>query len=140
MHSSRGAVLPMSFRLVRRVVYQFAFAALYLSFTHVAGATEPDPMDWPNWRGPQQNRVSMEKGLVEKWDPEGGDGSNVLWKKKELAGRSTPIVLRGKLYAIVHDKVETADEGEKVVCADAATGEPIWEHRFNVYLSDAPAE
>src|SRR5262245_3209596 len=24
-----------------------------------------DPLDWPNWRGPQQNRVSMEKGLVE---------------------------------------------------------------------------
>lgn len=103
------------------------------------GATT-DPLDWPNWRGPQQNRVSMEKGLVEKWDPEGGEGSNVLWKKKELGGRSTPIVLRGKLYTITHDKLETADEGEKVVCVDAATGEPIWEHRFNVSLTDAPAE
>jgi len=97
-------------------------------------------MDWPNWRGPQQNRVSMEKGLIDTWDPAGGDGSNVLWKKKELGGRSTPIVMRGKLYAIVHDKVETADEGEKVVCVDAATGQTLWEHRFNVYLSDAPAE
>ncbi len=103
-------------------------------------AATTDPLDWPNWRGPQQNRVSMEKGLVEKWDPEGGEGSNLLWKKKELGGRSTPIVLRGKLYTIIHDKAETPDEGEKVVCVDAATGEPIWEHRFNVYLSDAPAE
>ena len=90
-------------------------------------------MDWPNWRGPQQNRVSTEKGLVEKWNPEGGEGSNVLWKKEELGGRSTPIVLRGKLYTIVHDKPETANEGEKVVCADAATGKILWEHRFNVY-------
>src|SRR5437764_325013 len=48
-----------------------------------------DPLDWPNWRGPQQNRVSTEKGLVQKWNPEGGEGSNVLWKKKELGGRST---------------------------------------------------
>ena len=71
-------------------------------------------MDWPNWRGPQQNRVSMEKGLVEEWNPDGGEGSNLLWKKKELAGRSTPIVMGGELYVIVHDKTETADEGEKV--------------------------
>jgi outer membrane protein assembly factor BamB len=82
----------------------------------------------------------MEKGLVEEWNPDGGEGSNLLWKKKELAGRSTPIVMRGKLYTIVHDQPETADEGEKVVCADPATGEIKWEHRINVRLTDAPAE
>lgn len=103
-------------------------------------AADIDPLDWPNWRGSQQNRASVEKGLVEKWNPEGGEGSNLLWKNAALAGRSTPIVMRGKLYTIVHDKPETADEGEKVVCADAATGKTLWEHRFNVYLSDAPAE
>lgn len=130
----------MSFGSLRRVVHWLAIAATSLLFISVAWAAEPDPMDWPSWRGPQQNRVSMEKGLIEKWDPDGGEGSNLLWKKKELAGRSTPIVLRGKLYTIIHDKVETADEGEKVVCVNAETGEPIWEHRFNVYLSDAPAE
>jgi outer membrane protein assembly factor BamB len=100
------------------------------------GAT--DPMDWPNWRGPQQNCASTEKGLVESWDPEGGPGSNLLWKSSKLAGRSTPIVMRGKLYTIVRDQPDTATEGEKVVCADAATGDIIWEHRFNVYLSEVP--
>ncbi len=40
-------------------------------------AAEADPLDWPNWRGPQQNRVSTEKGLIESWDPEGGEGSNL---------------------------------------------------------------
>ena len=49
-------------------------------------------------------------------------------------------MLRGKLYTIVRDQPETANEGEKVVCADAATGEILWEHRFNVYLSDVPAD
>jgi outer membrane protein assembly factor BamB len=101
-------------------------------------ANEPDPMDWSNWRGPQQNRISTEKGLVESWDPEGGPGSNLLWKNAELAGRSTPIVMRGKLYTIVRDQPGTATEGEKVVCADPATGEIQWEHRFNVYLSEVP--
>ena len=55
-----------------------------------------------------------------------------------MGGRSSPIVLRGKLYTIVRDQPETANEGEKVVCADAATGEILWEHRFNMYLSDVP--
>lgn len=128
----------MSFRSSCRFsLFAWAIGSLTLS---AASAATPDPMDWPNWRGPQQNRVSTEKGLVEKWNPEGGEGSNLLWKTKELAGRSTPIVMGGKLYTIVHDKVETAEEGEKVVCADAATGKILWEHRFNVYLSDAPAE
>jgi outer membrane protein assembly factor BamB len=120
--------------------FAFLLATGSLLSNSIAHAAAPDPLDWPNWRGPQQNRVSMEKGLVEKWDPEGGADSNLLWKKKELGGRSTPIVLRGKLYAITHDKPESADEGEKVVCVDAATGKTLWEHRFNVYLSDAPAE
>lgn len=97
-------------------------------------------MDWPSWRGPQQNRVSTEKGLIDHWDPNGGEGSNLLWKKKELAGRSSPIVMRGKLYTIVRDEPETATEGEKVVCADAATGEILWKHRFNVWLTDLPGD
>ena len=35
---------------------------------------------------------------------------------------------------------DTPREGEKVVCVDAATGETIWENKFNVFLSDVPAE
>jgi outer membrane protein assembly factor BamB len=109
----------------------------FIGFASAASAAT-DPMDWPNWRGPQQNCTSTEKGLIESWDPEGGPGSNLLWKNPELAGRSTPIVMRGKLYTIVRDQPGTANEGEKVVCADPATGEILWQHRFNVYLSEVP--
>ncbi|HJQ82032.1 MAG TPA: PQQ-binding-like beta-propeller repeat protein [Lacipirellulaceae bacterium] len=115
--------------------------ACVLSTSAVVVAQESasiDPLDWPNWRGPQQNRVSTEKQLIESWDPEGGEGSNLLWKSTEMAGRSSPIVLRGKIYTIVRDQPETENEGEKVVCADAATGEIVWQYRFNVYLSDVP--
>ena len=96
-----------------------------------------DPLDWPHWRGPEMNGVSREKGLVSSWDPE---GENLLWKNPELATRSTPIVMRGKLYTICRDKPDTTQEGEKVVCADAATGKILWENINNVFLSDAPAE
>src|SRR5262245_45020935 len=64
-----------------------------------AEATTPagDPMDWTNWRGPDQNGASREVGLVDSWDPD--TGKNVLWKRAEMGTRSTPIVMNGKLYA-----------------------------------------
>ena len=129
----------MSLRSSSRAIFVSVMAWL-LALVGAGHAATTDPLDWPNWRGPQQNRVSMEKGLIDKWNPEGGEGSNVLWKRPELGGRSTPIVMRGKLYTIVRDQPESKTEGEKVVCVDAATGEPIWEHRFNVYLSEVPAD
>ncbi len=63
-----------------------------------------DPLDWPHWRGPERNGVSREKGLIDRFDPRGGAGSNLLWKNVEAAGISTPIVMRGKLYTIVRDQ------------------------------------
>ena len=104
-------------------------------------AVEADPMDWPSWRGPEQNGISRETGLIDEWDPDAeGTEGNVLWKNTELGGISTPIVLRGKLYTTVRSDPGTNREGEKVVCVDAATGEKIWENKFNVFLTDMPSE
>ncbi len=100
-----------------------------------------DPLDWPHWRGPEQNGISRETGLIDSWDPDAeGTAGNVLWKNTELGGISTPIVFRGKLYTIVRADPGTKSEGEKVVCVDAATGKKIWENKYNVFLSDVPAE
>jgi outer membrane protein assembly factor BamB len=96
-----------------------------------------DPLDWPNWRGPEQNGISRETGLIDHWDLE---GDNVLWKSSAMGSRSTPIVMRGKIYTICRHEPGTSHEQEKVVCADAATGEILWENRFNVFLSDVPKE
>lgn len=101
-------------------------------------ALAADPLDWPMWRGPHQDNSSTETGLVDSWDPQGGEGSNLIWKSEELGSRSTPIVMKGKLYTLVRDQPGSEVEGEKVVCVDAATGKKIWEHRFNVYLSEVP--
>ncbi len=100
---------------------------------------ERDPMDWPNWRGPQQNGVSTETGLVDAWDY-AGSGKNLLWKNAEAGSISTPIVLRGKLYTLARYQPDTTREGEMVICLDAATGKKLWENTFNVFLSDVPAE
>jgi len=94
------------------------------------------PYDWPHWRGPEMNGISRETGLIDSWDPDTGE--NVLWKNEELAGRSTPIVLNGKLYMLARNHPGTTREGEKVVCVDLNTGKILWENTFNVFLSDVP--
>ena len=97
-----------------------------------------DPLDWPYCRGPQYNGVSPETGLPDDWNPRGGEGSNVAWMNPDLGGRSTPIVMNGRLYTIVRADPGLPTEGERVVCVDPQTGELIWENRFNVWLSDVP--
>ena len=101
-----------------------------------------DPLDWPYWRGPEYNSISRETGLPDTIDPEGepasDDGSNLLWKRDDLGGRSTPIIMRGKLYTILRADPATPTEGERVVCVDAATGEDIWEKQHNVWSSEVP--
>jgi outer membrane protein assembly factor BamB len=94
--------------------------------------------DWPDWRGPMQDRHYDGPPLVSSFDPEAG--TNVLWRSDEAGGISTPVIMRGKLFTLVRHKPGTTEEAEKVLCLDAATGKKLWENVFNVYLSDVPAE
>lgn len=83
--------------------------------------------DWSNWRGPERNGVSRETGLPD-------DMNDVLWMKKDVSCRSTPIVMNDKVYVI--SKIgEDATEQERVVCMDAKTGDIIWEHRFSIFFT-----
>jgi outer membrane protein assembly factor BamB len=93
--------------------------------------------DWPDWRGPMQNRHYDGPPLVTSFDPETGE--NVVWRHDE-GGISSPVIMNGRLYTLVRHAPETAEEAEKVICLDARTGKKLWENIFNVYLSDVPAE
>src|SRR2546422_506743 len=90
--------------------------------------------DWPDWRGPDRDGVSREKGLPEKWSL---GGQNLAWKAP-YGGRSTPVVLGDHLYL-----QNTAGKGEtdqeRILCLNADTGKLLWEYRFNVFQSDVPA-
>lgn len=126
---------------IHRASLVATLGVLWLAGMPSAGAVDvanpADPMDWPHWRGPDMNGLSLEKGLPEKWSPK---GENLLWRREELASRSTPIVMNGRLYAVCRAFPETTQEGEKTVCADATTGDILWESIHNIFLSDAPAE
>ncbi|MEX0669049.1 MAG: PQQ-binding-like beta-propeller repeat protein [Pirellulales bacterium] len=94
--------------------------------------------DWPDWRGPLEDRHYAGPPLVTSFDSE--QGTNVLWKNDEAGGISTPVIMEGRLFTLVRHAPGTAAEAEKVLCLDAATGKKLWENVFNVYLSDVPAE
>jgi outer membrane protein assembly factor BamB len=116
---------------------RFAFLAAIVTSSIASAA---DPLDWPYWRGPRFDGISPEKNIPDKWDPAGGEGSNLLWKAP-YGSRSAPIVLNGKMYLVTSDKADVPkEEREKVVCLDAATGELKWEAAFNVFLTDVPHE
>lgn len=124
----------MNLRHVGRIV---CANLLLVATVGVAPAFAADPLDWPTWRGPEQNGISRETNIPAEWDI---DGENMLWKNTELATRSTPIIMNGKIYTLARSYPESTKEGEQVICADAATGKVLWQNRFNVYLSDVPAE
>ena len=86
---------------------------------------------WPHWRGPDQNGNSPEQGLPSDWSQE---GKNLMWKA-EAGCRSTPLILNDRVYMI--NRVRDGERmQERVMALDLDTGEAVWEHRFNVFLTD----
>ncbi|HEV7474926.1 MAG TPA: PQQ-binding-like beta-propeller repeat protein [Pyrinomonadaceae bacterium] len=104
----------------------FFLASLFLVTPLVAS-------DWNEWRGPARDGVSHETGLPSSWSP---SGTNVAWKAP-FGGRSAPIVMNGHVY-LQNVAGKGDSEQERLSCFDADTGKLLWEHRFNVFLSDVP--
>src|SRR5438309_9664618 len=82
--------------------------------------------DWPDWRGPNRDGVSKEKGLPEKWSLA---GQNLAWKAP-YGGRSTPVILGDHLY-VQNTASKEKTEQERIVCLNADTGKLLWEDKFN---------
>jgi outer membrane protein assembly factor BamB len=102
--------------------------------------------EWTSWRGPHDNGFVEAKGLPEKFSLKADDpDSNLLWRAP-YGGRSTPIVMNGRVYLINKaggGEGDTEEERlhiqERVMCVDADTGKLVWEHRFNVWHTDIVA-
>src|ERR1700733_10760123 len=114
--------------MMRRCAVFFLFSSLALA--QQTGAVG----DWPDWRGPDRDGITREKGLPEKWSL---DGQNLAWKAP-YGGRSTPVVLGDHLYL-----ENTSSKGEiehaGVLCFNADTGKLLWEYKCILFQSDLPA-
>lgn len=91
--------------------------------------------DWPQWRGPNRDGVSTERGLLKEW-PKGGPP--LAWRATGLGeGYSSFSVAGGRLYTL-----GARGGTEYVIAIDAATGKVVWEtphgRRFSNDRGDGP--
>jgi outer membrane protein assembly factor BamB len=86
-----------------------------------APAAAPTP-SWQQWGGPGQDFQAPSAELAAGWPEE---GPPTLWSRPLGDGYSAIAAEGDRLYTMYRD-----NEVESVVCLAAATGETIWEHRY----------
>src|SRR5439155_11522799 len=59
--------------------------------------------DWPNWRGPNHDGISRERGLAKSWPAQ---GPKVVWKADLPGGYSSVVVAHGRLITLSKEKNE----------------------------------
>jgi outer membrane protein assembly factor BamB len=95
-----------------------AASGLVLSLPAVQAA------DWPQWRGPERNGVSQEKGLLAEWPKE---GPRLNWQVKDLGdGYSTPSVVGDRIYLIANKGIQD----ENALALSVSDGRVIWKQRL----------
>src|SRR5207244_3178091 len=86
-----------SFKSLRRSALPIGIGLLILSASLRAA-------DWPQWRGPQRNGSSPEKGLLKEWPKE---GPMLVWQTSGLgSGYSTPSVVGDRIYLLANEGLE----------------------------------
>ena len=98
-----------------------AFLSLVLVF---AAAIPVSAADWPQWRGPNRDGISPEKGLLQRWPRE---GPKLVWKATDIgSGYSTPSVVGDRLYLLANKGFDN----EFVAAISAGDGKRVWTARL----------
>jgi outer membrane protein assembly factor BamB len=75
--------------------------------------------EWPQYRGPNRDNISTEKGLLETWP---ADGPKLAWKQTGLGdGYSSVAIANGKLFTMGN-----RGNDEMLLAFNVSTGEPLW--------------
>jgi outer membrane protein assembly factor BamB len=101
-------------------VQKIIFAGLTLATALFCAAVRA--ADWPNWRGPDHNGISAEKGWLSQWP---ADGPKQLWKASVGTGFSSITVAGGRAYTMGNEA-----DTDAIYCFDAVTGKPIWKYSY----------
>lgn len=79
--------------------------------------------DWYQWRGPNRDGISSEKGWTTSWE---GGSPKKLWGTSVGIGYSAVSISKGKLYTMGNNnKMDT------VYCFDANTGASVWKYSYH---------
>ena len=100
--------------------------------------------NWPNWRGPSGDGISLEKGIPVKWSPT----ENIAWRVAIPGkGHSSPVVWDNKVFLTT---CLPEKEQRLLLCLDQRTGKKLWQkvvlnspletiHPLNSRASGTPA-
>lgn len=83
--------------------------------------------DWPGWRGPGADGISVEKG----WKPEAIAAGKSAWKKLVGVGWSAVSVVGDRLYT-----AGNANNKDSVYCLNAGTGAELWVYKYDCEAGD----
>ncbi|MCH5372419.1 MAG: PQQ-like beta-propeller repeat protein [Planctomycetes bacterium] len=97
---------------------------ILVALTVIAAAISVPAADWPQWRGPNRDGISQEKGLLQRWPQE---GPKLVWKATSVgSGYSTPSVVGDRLYLLANDGLDN----EFVEAIAVSDGKRIWRTRL----------
>lgn len=86
---------------------------------------------WPQWRGPNRDNVSSEKGLLKEWP---AAGPPLRWRVDGIGGGiATLSIADGRIYTLGY-----FEEGEFVSALDQRTGQRAWATRIGPQVNESP--
>jgi len=77
--------------------------------------------DWPQWRGPDRNGISKEKGLLQAWP---ANGPAVVWTISGLGAGYGSMAIRGNRIFVQASR----NRQSFVDALDRANGKTVWSH------------
>jgi outer membrane protein assembly factor BamB len=97
----------------------FPISAALISLAIGVGGTAARAEDWPQFRGPNRNAISAERGVWEKMQ---GDGPKLDWMCEGLGeGYASVSVVGDRAYSTGNQ-----DGGQAVVAIDTTSGTRLW--------------
>jgi len=125
--SENGVIVTWGFN--RRLGMEFARRMTVAATVIVAllAGSAACGADWPCWRGPNHDGISLEKGFKTTWK----EPPKVLWEATTGSAFSSFTCAGSKVYTC-----GTKDKKQVLFCLDGNTGKVIWEKPFEKERKD----
>jgi outer membrane protein assembly factor BamB len=88
------------------------------------------PGHWPQFRGPNGDGISPEKGLLKEWPP---GGPPLLWKATGFGEGVSPVSVAGGLIYVLG-----ARDGREILTALDGDGKPVWTQEISTTVREFP--
>src|SRR5215218_16850 len=107
------------------MVYVPHFLTLALVLFHSLPAWADD--SWPQWRGPNRDNISLEKGLLDRWE----EPPQLIWKTSGIGdGHSSLVVANNVVCASGLEGVRTPGQQSVLIGLNAESGEVLWKKKL----------